>query len=1508
MRRSRVLSAGKASALDDLARRKETGIARAAEYQVTELDAVYDQVDEATYAEIAALKRRDARNFLVADDARRPTDGDDDDDERFIDDLENEFAYEDELSMMQSSDRKRKRTTALQPGTRRPPAAPVKPVKRVAPAFFKANNRALPTPAAVPNVESGEENSVFDANVLDAEFAQQLDQRRSSRRRKKALAKLTGDMLFDAQPVDATETETANELPMMPPPPPMEFLEDSADVKLGDKISDAAMLAAVEEVKLVTPQKNVKPVRALQMPPQHKAVDHKQVPPVPISSTLGKRDTVPANAPLARDSNGDLLLFWTDAHGVRVNGGEYLYLFGKAPIGTIDSGVYASVCIQIRGLERKLYILPRQFKTDAQGRRTDELVKLLPDVYNEVKDRLLGNINNHRGLGGATTSASNLPTTMLAKVVQRSSPFCDIDAPREATEYLKVKIPYDKQCRLGVDASGRTFSRVYGTKTSAAEALALKRRLKGPSWIRVSGAAPLRSRVTHARHALVIGSPAQISVSEELATRPPPPLSTLCLSTKTVLSAKTGAHELVMVAGVFVGETPLAGATPEHCLDATRDFVLVRAPEAKNIPFGFRERANSASAGGGVEVVPNEPALLNNLLTKLLRLDPDVLVGHDIMGFGLDVLLARLNVRRSRDWSRLGRLVQTRALAHAVKASGTSSWFKEDVVAGRLVIDTLSVAKELLMREKDYSLTALSRNVLAAAVPNGPQVDRRRAAVALYPPTDVTKIGEMFQRADTLCGLVTECSREARIAGKLAAHLNVLPLTKQLTCISGNFWSRTLRGARAERIEYLLCHELKVIGSKGGGASAKAGTITTKLLLPDKLSKAERAKLNDQFQRRSAPKNGGAGFGAPEEPNTGSSRKKTKSARRKPQYSGGLVLEPKKGLYDRYVLQLDFNSLYPSIIQEFNICFTTLNLSSNPQKRNIDTCADTNDVPDIVNNAQLIAPGRSVLEGVLPRVLRRLIETRRAVKKALKQEREKNGDSLRAQQLETRQLAIKLTANSLYGCLGFENSRFFARPLAELVTQQGRETLQKTVDLSRDSFNAEVIYGDTDSIFVHTGLDSITAVRKLGTELKREVNKRYHTLEIEIDAIYKKMLLLKKKKYAALKVLNPLRPDVVVREVKGLDLVRHDWCDLSHDASEHFLTQIFQSSSANVDDAVANVLTFLSQLSQQVSGNAVALSKYVITRSLTKKPDEYPDGKNLPHVQVALRLRDKLQKRVQAGDYIKYVICVPANSVPNNSIAMRAYHPEEVVASNGELRIDVKYYLEHQVLPPVMRLAEPIESVERSRLAVALGLDGRRYERRAHEDNDDIQDNLALGPSATEAEKYMDVDKLTVSCANCGASSEFKGPQFSKRGVRETGLQCAKCHHRFPFITICNALSLHVRAWLRKYYCSPHRVNGAQHGARAKLTRNVTLGGTGLLAKRMWDEAWLYTQLRYLHFLMDVDARWMRVDAGADVRCPLSLLDQQTFKTLLDRVDRVFDSNAFRFVDIADFLAPLGVV
>ena len=77
---------------------------------------------------------------------------------------------------------------------------------------------------------------------------------------------------------------------------------------------------------------------------------------------------------------------------------------------------------------------------------------------------------------------------------------------------------------------------------------------------------------------------------------------------------------------------------------------------------------------------------------------------------------------------------------------------------------------------------------------------------------------------------------------------------------------------------------------------------------------------------------------------------------------------------------------------------------------------------------------------------------------------------------------------------------------------------------------AQVIYGDTDSIMVATGAQDLQAAGQLAGRIKREVNKRYRLLEIEEDGLFKRMLLLKKKKYAALKLVR--EPDGSWSEVR----------------------------------------------------------------------------------------------------------------------------------------------------------------------------------------------------------------------------------------------------------------------------------------------------------------------------------------------------------------------------------------
>lgn len=138
-----------------------------------------------------------------------------------------------------------------------------------------------------------------------------------------------------------------------------------------------------------------------------------------------------------------------------------------------------------------------------------------------------------------------------------------------------------------------------------------------------------------------------------------------------------------------------------------------------------------------------------------------------------------------------------------------------------------------------------------------------------------------------LMNFVNHCDTDTYFIAALVLRLQMLSLTKVLTNIAGNSWARTLSGTRAERNEYILLHEFH----------------RNKYICPDKYS--------SRLQKAEEKMHEG------DDDDTADKKKKDK-------FKGGLVFEPEKGLYDRFILVMDFNSLYPSIIQEYNICFTTV--------------------------------------------------------------------------------------------------------------------------------------------------------------------------------------------------------------------------------------------------------------------------------------------------------------------------------------------------------------------------------------------------------------------------------------------------------------------------------------------------------------------------------------------------------------------------------------------------------
>ena len=1035
----------------------------------------------------------------------------------------------------------------------------------------------------------------------------------------------------------------------------------------------------------------------------------------------------------------------------------------------------------------------------------------------------------------------------------------------------------------------------------------------GPCWIRIKNPEPASSLVSWCKLECQVGNPKDITRLDLVkgnggGSRSPPPVTTVSIKVKTVVNPKTHKNEVVSVSAVTHKNVLLDTASDESTrhmtqLSLIRPLGVTIAEHAGNVMPQFPRDLDQhiKSSMPQLQRMTNERALLSRLFTQLGQWDPDVIVGHNAWGFDMEVLLARCVELKVAMWSKVGRLRRMKLPGKHEFASG-KDWAIANAMVGRLLCDTYLSSKELL-RETTYSLKHLAESQLKTH-----KVD--------IEPVDIP---QWFNDGGDIVRLAQHTLNDALLVQRLMFKLQVLPLTKQLTCIAGNLWGHTMKGNRAERTEYLLLHEFHQL----------------KYIAPEK----ER------------------------------SRTKGSGGREKAKYGGGLVLDPKKGLYDSFILLLDFNSLYPSIIQEYNLCFTTLDWASRLKstsavskgaRNNAGDGDEDDDDNDDANAPESLGddrvggvdlpslPDENLKMGVLPRVIKSLVERRRAVKKIIKSER--NEEKL--EELDIRQKALKLTANSMYGCLGFSYSRFFAQPIAALVTAMGRETLQRTVDIAQDSVGLEVIYGDTDSIMINTRIcemKDLPQVYDLGQKVKREVNKCYKTLELEIDGVFRSMLLLKKKKYAAVTVTQGADGSPIMgKEMKGLDLVRRDWCIQSKDTGRYVLDQIL--SGADRETVVTNIHTHLEELAKKMRSGELKLDKYVITKGLSKHPNDYPDGKSQAHVHVA-KMMLKNQKPVNVGDHIPYVITEATQSeneavspTPNKSksAAERARHPEEIQRGAGALKPDVEWYLTQQILPPISRLCEPIEGTSQVIIAEKLGLDAVKYNHSVGLPGSGINDDdlVDYKPASTlsDAERFKDVEKLTVVCAACGVGSEFPGVFFNAKAEEDgssssssaivSGLRCTNPDCMNPdnwgerdIVDCASRLQSCITSMI--YKCIRQYGQGVVRCDDPTChleTRQLSVVGSPCLARGcngkmhpVYTDRDLYTQLKYLSSLFNVDhacKQQERTNKGTtsarELRKNISRYDREVYNLLLQEAGHHLEMCAYDKVE-PDFFQALFV-
>ncbi|KAF7320311.1 DNA polymerase [Mycena kentingensis (nom. inval.)] len=1027
-----------------------------------------------------------------------------------------------------------------------------------------------------------------------------------------------------------------------------------------------------------------------------------------------------------------------------------------------------------------------------------------------------------------------------SKFVKRKYAFGETDVPREESQWLKVVYGFNEPQLPMTDANPTpNIARIFGTNTSAFELFVLKRKIMGPCWLEVKNAKIENKSFSWCKLEATVSDPKDVNPipdSDPSAPKETPPLTVTSLSIRTVVNHHENKREVVCVTARTWHNMLVDDPRPPEKIPCTSQ-TFIRPLESFPPNFETHAKANTKE---NISPMKNERMLLNGLMTALFRADPDVLVGHDFLGIFLDVLLHRMKDLKVDHWSRIGRFRRSRW--PSIGKQGTNIRF----LAGRMLCDLASDGAKSMIASTTWSLTEMCKTHLDLV-----RQDIDPDATAGYFDGSVSS-------PERLLTFVRHCGMDSHYYMAIALKVQIMALTKQLTNLAGNSWNKTLNGGRAERNEYILLHEFHRL----------------KYICPDKT-----------YGKKTRPE---PVVDADDE--DGSGKKSTKKKRDK--YKGGLVFEPKRGLWDKFILVMDFNSLYPSIIQEFNIDFTTVEVEEQFNEEGEEK------IPDPPEKG-------SVQMGVLPRLIANLVERRRTVKGLMKN---RSTPMAKLKELDIRQQALKLTANSMYGCLGFEYSRFYARPLAALTTFKGREILTQTRELA-ENMGLDVVYGDTDSVFVNTNVTELDQAMKISATFKKAVNEQYRLLEIDLDGIFKRLLLLQKKKYAALKVEDGTTTST---EVKGLDMKRREYCNLSKDTSQFVLEQILSGEAT--EEVLQNIHDYLTDLGQRVRQGKVTLDKFLIWKRLGKNPEDYPDAKSQPHVQVALRMNQR-GGSAKHGDVIPYLFCLAdGEQTAKTAQADRAKHPEEFRKTDSGLKLDLEYYLGHQVLPPIERLCDPIDGTDRARLAECLGLDPLRYRTSSSSGAAEEHNFLSLDARITDSERFKDAAPFTVRCRQCKVESEWAPVYDVQRTLLQpTGPTCPGCKNAISHGSIQMQLETQIRLHINKYYegwtvCGDdscgHRTRKMGVFGRRCLQRNCQ----GKVAFE-YSDAQLYNQLGFYASLFSPEkaAKMTLGSVHADAVNALISSHFGFLQTMTTCIESYLDQSARRWVELRELFSFMKV-
>lgn len=387
-------------------------------------------------------------------------------------------------------------------------------------------------------------------------------------------------------------------------------------------------------------------------------------------------------------------------------------------------------------------------------------------------------------------------------------------------------------------------------------------------------------------------------------------------------------------------------------------------------------------------------------------------------------------------------------------------------------------------------------------------------------------------------------------------------------------------------------------------------------------------------------------------------------------YEGATVLEPQTGAYYSPITALDFASLYPSIMMAHNLCYSTLVMD--PKYMNI---------PGV----QYERYGQHVfaqnVPSLLPEILRELKDFRKKAKKDMALH---EGTPLEAV-FNGRQLAYKISMNSVYGFTGASKGMLPCVAIASTVTMRGRQMIQETKEYIEKNFEgAHVRYGDTDSVMVEfdmqgrIGQEALEYSWALGERASKECSTLFKSPNnLELEKVYCPYFLYSKKRYAA-KMYEKKGDSVIFKkiDVKGLQVVRRDTCPYVRETCKKVLASILDSNDPS------SAIEYARECARKLVSGNVDMNLLILTKQLGS---EY---KTSNHAHVAVR--DKIKERdpgsePKSGDRVQYVIVQGPKKA-------RLFEKSEdpTWAQEHGIKLDYDYYFKNQLQGPVLDLLEPV--------------------------------------------------------------------------------------------------------------------------------------------------------------------------------------------------------------------------